>query len=129
MTVVIAGAGLAGASVALALREARYSGAIVLVGEEVHLPYERPPLSKEVLSGHKPPADAMLHDRPHFDAQRIQLRLGIRVVHSAREAKAVVLNSGERIGYDALVLATGLRPRPAIASALGERLYQVRTID
>jgi 3-phenylpropionate/trans-cinnamate dioxygenase ferredoxin reductase component len=129
MTVVIAGAGLAGASVALALREARYPGNVVLVGEEVHLPYERPPLSKDVLSGRKPPEDAMLQARPHFDAQRIQLRLGTRVVRIAREAKAIVLDSGERIAYDALVLATGLRPRPAIASALGERLYQLRTID
>ncbi len=129
MTVVIAGAGQAGASVALALREARYRGDVLLVGEEVHLPYERPPLSKDVLSGRKPPEDAMLHARPHFDAQRIRLRLGTRVVHIARAAKAIVLDSGERIGYDALVLATGLRPRPAIASALGERLHQVRTID
>jgi 3-phenylpropionate/trans-cinnamate dioxygenase ferredoxin reductase subunit len=110
--VVVVGGGLAGASTAIALRRAGHSGPITVLGDEEHLPYQRPPLSKAVLktaSG----IDA-LHVRPaaFYAEHDIRVRTGARVVAVDRESCTAALEEGAALPYDHLVLATGTRPRP-----------------
>ena len=110
-SVVIVGAGLAGAKAAEALREAGYEGPIVLLGREDELPYERPPLSKAYLAGQADFADAVVHPGVWFEEHRIDLRRGVDVVAIHRTESQVELADGSRIGYGALLLATGSEPR------------------
>jgi 3-phenylpropionate/trans-cinnamate dioxygenase ferredoxin reductase subunit len=110
-SVVIVGAGLAGAKAAEALREAGYQGPIVLLGREDELPYERPPLSKAYLAGQADFADAVVHPGGWFEEHRIDLRRGVDVVAIHRAESQVELADGSRIGYGALLLATGSEPR------------------
>lgn len=110
-TVVIAGAGQAGFQTAASLREQRYEGRVVLIGDEASLPYQRPPLSKAHLKSDA--LDAQLHFRPDafFADRRIELRAPERVLAIDRNGRRVHLESGESLDYDHLVLATGTRPR------------------
>ena len=78
--IVIVGAGLAGAKTAEALRELGHRGRITIVGAEPHLPYERPPLSKDYLAGKAPFEDASVHPQDWYDQNDIALRLGSRVL-------------------------------------------------
>ncbi|WP_233828775.1 NAD(P)/FAD-dependent oxidoreductase [Paraburkholderia sp. ZP32-5] len=108
---VIVGAGQAGARTAAALRKLDASAEILLLGEESELPYERPPLSKEVLNGASPSKTTMFQ-RDWYDEQRVALRLGVKVASIDSAAKQISLADGEPLAYDDLVLATGVRPRP-----------------
>ena len=110
-TVVIVGAGLAGLRVAEGLRGAGFPGRVVLVGDEPHAPYDRPPLSKAVLEieGHE--HTIKLAPEAMLAALSVDLRLGQRVVRIDRERREVELQGGGRIAYDRLVLATGSRVR------------------
>jgi 3-phenylpropionate/trans-cinnamate dioxygenase ferredoxin reductase subunit len=111
MRVVIVGAGHGGFQVAASLRQNGFDGAIALVGDEPHLPYQRPPLSKDYLDG-KIGFD-LLQMRPEafFTEHRIELVSGRAVAEIDRAGKVVILAGGERVGYDHLVLATGARNR------------------
>jgi NADPH-dependent 2,4-dienoyl-CoA reductase/sulfur reductase-like enzyme len=129
MTVVIVGSGQAGARAAEAVRRSSYAGRVVLIGEESHLPYDRPPLSKDVLLGRDDGGAATLFDRNFYASQGIELRLGTRVVRIRREDKAVELADASVIPYTHLILATGLRSRPLKGFALGDLLFHLRTID
>lgn len=109
--VVIVGAGHAGGSVVAFLRQYGFAGPITLIGEEPIAPYQRPPLSKAWLKG-EADADALMLKPESFYAENgVDLRLSARVERLDREAKTVVLQDGERIPYDKLVLATGARAR------------------
>jgi 3-phenylpropionate/trans-cinnamate dioxygenase ferredoxin reductase subunit len=110
-TFVIVGAGQAGGWAATTLRTQGFAGSIVLVGEEPHPPYERPPLSKDVLLGSNPPESTYLWPGDKVSELRIELRTGMRVSRLNREARAVDLATGESINYDRLLLATGSRVR------------------
>jgi NADPH-dependent 2,4-dienoyl-CoA reductase/sulfur reductase-like enzyme len=125
--VVIIGAGLAGLRVAEELRRAGYTGEITLLGSERHLPYDRPPLSKEVMRGER--EDTTLKPRGFFEENRIGLRLGVAAscVNTAR--KLVALADGTVIGYDDLVIATGLRPRRPRGLPALEGVHVLRTFD
>lgn len=108
---VIVGAGMGGRAAALGLRKAGYADPVVLIGEESHAPYDRPPLSKDVPFGS---ADAATVIRPAaevYAADGITLRLDTPVDAVDAEVREVVLASGERVAYDHLVLATGAAPR------------------
>jgi len=105
-TVLIAGAGLAGARTAETLRAFGYDGRIVLAGDEPHPPYERPALSKELLSGTR--ENVELRPRSHWRQLEIELRLGTRVERIDRHAALV---GTELLRWDHLVLACGARPR------------------
>ena len=107
--VVIVGAGLAGLRTAEELRKANFEGTIVLVGSEPHLPYDRPPLSKDVMRGERD--DTTLKPREFFDDKQIELWLGTAVESVDTAAKSITLTDGTQIGYDDLIVATGLRPR------------------
>jgi 3-phenylpropionate/trans-cinnamate dioxygenase ferredoxin reductase component len=110
-TFVIIGASIAGAKAAQILREAGFSGRVVLIGEETEQPYERPPLSKGYLLGKEDKAKLYVHDEDWYRENSVELRLGRRVTTLDRDAHQVELESGERVGYHKLLLATGASPR------------------
>jgi 3-phenylpropionate/trans-cinnamate dioxygenase ferredoxin reductase subunit len=109
--VVVVGASLAGASAVQALREHGYDGSVVLVGDEPERPYERPPLSKGYLLGSEERESAFVHPAGWYDEHDVELRLATEVTAVDRAAHQVVTASGERLGYDRLLLATGSSPR------------------
>jgi len=109
--VVIIGAGHAGGTAAALLRQYGFEGAITLIGEEPIAPYQRPPLSKAWLKG-EADADALALKPESFYAEKdIKLRLDTKAVALHRSAKTVVLEDGEQVAYDTLILATGARAR------------------
>lgn len=129
MSIVVVGAGLAGGTAVTELRRLGYDGAITLYGREPHLPYERPPLSKDVLLGTKPLDAVFLHDRAWYDEHDVALRLDTAVTSIDRTERRVVTADGaER--YDRLLLATGATPRrfPEADSA-GVPVAYLRTIE
>jgi 3-phenylpropionate/trans-cinnamate dioxygenase ferredoxin reductase component len=122
--VVIVGGGLAAARTAEQLRRAGYVSRLTIVSDEVHLPYDRPPLSKEVLRGEMD--DVTLKPREFYDEHNITLRLGSAATSLDATAHTVTLDDGTNIGYDELVIATGLVPRriPAFPSLDGIRVLR-----
>ena len=110
-TMVIVGASLAGATAATALRTEGFDGRIVLLGEEPELPYERPPLSKGYLTGDTPRGQVYLHQESFYAEHDLELRTGARVGQLDLAAGQVALQTGERLGFDRLLLATGAAPR------------------
>jgi 3-phenylpropionate/trans-cinnamate dioxygenase ferredoxin reductase subunit len=128
-THVIVGAGLAGATAADTLRQEGFLGRIVLVGAEPHLPYERPPLSKEYLAGKKTLEDAFVHPVEFYDNREIELVLGTPVTGIDLDAHEVTVGH-ETLGYHRLLLATGSSARrlpPADRS--GATVAYLRTIE
>ena len=110
--IVIIGAGHAGGTAAALLRQYGYAGALTLLGDEPIAPYQRPPLSKAWLKGEANADDLMLKEPGFYPEQNIDLRLNTRVARIDRTAKTVVLESGEALAYDHVILATGARARP-----------------
>jgi 3-phenylpropionate/trans-cinnamate dioxygenase ferredoxin reductase component len=110
-TFVIVGAGLAGAKAAETLRAEGFGGRLLLVGEEPERPYQRPPLSKAYLRGQADHNSLYVHQQGFYAAHDIELRPAtpVRAIHPA--ARRLELASGERIGYQRLLLATGAAPR------------------
>ncbi|MCH8943207.1 MAG: FAD-dependent oxidoreductase [Proteobacteria bacterium] len=108
---VIAGAGHAAGQVVATLKQLKYAGQIVLVGDEDYLPYQRPPLSKKFLAGAMPAE--RLHFKPasFYDEPNIEIRLRTRITTIDRDNKSVHTEGGETISYDKLVLALGSRAR------------------
>jgi 3-phenylpropionate/trans-cinnamate dioxygenase ferredoxin reductase subunit len=109
--VVIVGAGQAGAQVAVSLRQLGFAGEITLLGDEPHLPYQRPPLSKGYLSGEMALERTWLRSETYYAKHRIDLRVGARAARVLRSAKAVVCEGDRRLEYDALVICTGTAAR------------------
>lgn len=105
--IVIIGAGQAGGWAAATLRAEGYAGRIVLIGDEPHPPYERPPLSKAVLKGEAAPEHTHLMPADRFEALDLDFRPGTTVTAIDRDAREVVLGDGDRVGYDKLLLCTG----------------------
>lgn len=129
MSVVIIGGGNAGLQVADSLRRKKYEGAITLIAEEAHLPYQRPPLSKKFLEGALDEARLFLRPEKFYADRDIDLKLGVAVTHIDRQNKNVLTDTGEAISYDTLVIATGARPRPLPGSEHLSGLHFIRTID
>ncbi|HXA88158.1 MAG TPA: FAD/NAD(P)-binding oxidoreductase [Mycobacterium sp.] len=122
--IVIVGGGLAAARTAEQLRRADYTGPIMIVSDEVHLPYDRPPLSKEVLR--KEVDDVALKPRDWYDENDITLRLGSAATSLDTHEQTVTLDDGTVLGYDELVITTGLVPRriPAFPDLEGIRVLR-----
>ncbi len=122
--IVIVGGGLAAARTAEQLRRAEYTGPILIVSDEVHLPYDRPPLSKELLR--KEVDDTALKPREWYDEKDITLRLGSAATGLDTAAQTVTLADGTVLGYDELVIATGLVPRriPSFPDLEGVRVLR-----
>jgi 3-phenylpropionate/trans-cinnamate dioxygenase ferredoxin reductase subunit len=110
--VAIIGAGQGGFQTAASLREAGFDGAVVLIGEEAGLPYERPPLSKSYLAGTLPPERLWLRPQAFYDKERIAYLAGETVAAIDRPGRRLRLASGREIACDHIVLATGARCRP-----------------
>jgi 3-phenylpropionate/trans-cinnamate dioxygenase ferredoxin reductase subunit len=109
--IVIVGAGQAGSDAAAALRSQSFAGPITLIGDEPHLPYQRPPLSKGYAAGTVGRDELELRPASFYGDQHIELRCGVRAVELDRRFRTVTLDSGDAVRYDRLVLATGSRPR------------------
>jgi 3-phenylpropionate/trans-cinnamate dioxygenase ferredoxin reductase subunit len=128
-TFVIVGAGLAGATAAQTLRDEGFDGDVVLLGEEPERPYERPPLSKGLLLGTADREAVFVHDAGWYDEHDVDLRTGAGVAAVDRAAAQVELADGQRVGYDALLLATGSTPRPLdVPGAYLDGVLRLRTL-
>jgi len=125
-SVVIVGAGLAGVRTAERLREDDFTGAITLVGEEAEPPYDRPPLSKQVLRGER--EVVRLRDPDSYVELGVDLRLGVRAASLDVEACRVALDDGTTLDYQALVIATGARPR-TLGDKAQEGIYVLRSAE
>jgi 3-phenylpropionate/trans-cinnamate dioxygenase ferredoxin reductase subunit len=125
--VVIVGSGQAGVAAALALRATGFPGPVLLLGDEAHLPYERPLLSKAVLTEDAAALPA-LHEAAELAAQGLVLRPGERVEAIDTANRTLTLASGERLGYGELLLATGGRAR-VLAAPGGEHALTLRSYD
>jgi len=109
--IVVVGASAGGLATAEALRRAGFAGVITLVGDEPELPYDRPPLSKQLLSGEWEPGDLELRSATDLDALKLELRLGVRATSLDTSRRRVLLADDTEVSYDAVVVATGVRAR------------------
>ncbi|MGW4355464.1 NAD(P)/FAD-dependent oxidoreductase [Nocardia sp. NPDC004582] len=127
---VIAGGGLAAAKLAEALRANDFDGAVTLVSAEEHLPYERPPLSKEHLLGKKSLPDFTVDPAQWYRDHHIEVMPGTTVTALDRDTKTVALPDGTTLPYDKLALATGSRPRLLrMPGADAAGVHVLRTIE
>jgi 3-phenylpropionate/trans-cinnamate dioxygenase ferredoxin reductase subunit len=126
--IVIVGAGRAGAFAAATLRQEGFTGRVIMVGEESIPPYDRPPLSKDVLIGKAVPIDGLIFRREFYSENTIDLRLGDPAVRLDVKLRQIELRSGESLKYDRLLLATGSSPRKLSWDADSvSRLHYLRT--
>jgi 3-phenylpropionate/trans-cinnamate dioxygenase ferredoxin reductase subunit len=129
-TVAIIGSGQAGLQVAVSLREQRYEGRVVLIGDEPHPPYQRPPLSKGYLLGEVGAQQVTLRPAAFFSTQQIELIAGKRAVAVDRGRRMVGLEDDSVVEYDHLVLATGARNRPLPVPGTDlQNVFFLRTLD
>ena len=124
--VVIVGAGHGGAQTAIALRQAKFAGSILLIGDEPDLPYERPPLSKEYLAGDKPFERILIRPESFWRDRAITLALGHAVTTVDAAARRVTIADGRTVEYGTLVWATGGSPRRLICA--GHDLDGIHTV-
>lgn len=128
--VVIIGASHAGTQCAINLRQGGWDGNILLIGNEADLPYHRPPLSKDFLSGTKELDEILIRPASVYESYNITLKLGTQVTAVNRDTKTVGTDKGDTIAYDKLVLATGARVRKLpIAGADDPRVMYLRDTD
>ena len=128
--IVIVGASLAGATAAATLRDEGFDGEVQLIGAEVQLPYNRPPLSKGYLRRQERFEDQLVKPAGYYAEQRIELRLGTRATAVDATQRFVELVGGERLGYDRLLVATGGRNRAlSVPGANLEGVFQLRTVE
>jgi NADPH-dependent 2,4-dienoyl-CoA reductase/sulfur reductase-like enzyme len=126
--ILVVGASLAGLRGCEALRREGFDGRLTLLGAESHEPYDRPPLSKQLLAGRMEPADVALRREP-WDELALELRLGVRAERLDPHAREVSLAGGERVAYDGLLIATGATPRTLRGVAPLEGLHVLRSLD
>ncbi|WP_416562160.1 NAD(P)/FAD-dependent oxidoreductase [Nocardia testacea] len=126
--IVIVGASLAGLRAAEALRERGFRGPLTLIGDEPHRPYDRPPLSKQVLGGRVRADHTAL---PRLRAVEADWRLGVAATGLDRVNRQVLLATGDTVPYDRLLIATGVRARPWPDPAEGalQGVFTLRTCD
>lgn len=129
--IAIVGANLAGGRAAEALRQGGYAGRVILIGEERWRPYERPPLSKECLwDRDRLPDNFFLHEEGWYEANRVELRLGARAEALDLSGGGVLLEGGETVRADRILLATGGRARILpLAGADCANVHHLRTKD
>ncbi|WP_293786696.1 NAD(P)/FAD-dependent oxidoreductase [uncultured Aeromicrobium sp.] len=123
--IVVVGGSLAAVHAIEALRDEAFDGEVVLVGAERHLPYDRPPLSKEALRGE--PMPSPLRDPEWYAEAGVRLELGTPARALDTEARVVILEDDRALSYDGLIIATGAAPRRL--SAGNEHVHFLRTLD
>jgi len=127
-SVLIIGASVAGLGAANELRRCGFTGSITLVEPQTHLPYDRPPLSKAALQCATVP-DLQFHERDHYGRMKIDLRLGDAAGRLDPDARTVVLESGQRLAADWIIIATGARARPFPADNCFGTVHLLRDLD
>ncbi|MEU5477582.1 NAD(P)/FAD-dependent oxidoreductase [Streptomyces mirabilis] len=123
--ILVVGASAAGLAAVETLRGEGYDGTLTLVGAETHAPYDRPPLSKQVLGARWEPERLALRAQAELDGLGLDLRLGVAATALDAAARTVLLADGTRLSYDGLIVATGVRPR----RLPGEGAHVLRTVD
>src|ERR1700692_354010 len=126
--VVVVGGGQAGLEAAAALRTLGYQGTVTLICEEPHAPYQRPPLSKDFLTGKQAADSVFLRALAYYKKQCIDLVVGDRATEINRGAKRVHLAGGGALDYGQLILAVGARNRPLVAPG-AENALHLRSLD
>ena len=127
---VIIGAGQCGVRAALTLRESGWDKSIILIGDETHAPYERPPLSKAILVGEAKPESCTIANRSELSNQDIEFISGTRAELIDRAANTITLTSGHQVHYHKLLLATGARARRIkLPCEEPNGIYYLRTMD
>jgi 3-phenylpropionate/trans-cinnamate dioxygenase ferredoxin reductase subunit len=127
-TFVVVGASQAGGTAAAELREQGFDGRVVLIGDEPHLPYERPPLSKEYLRGEQSLETGALRPEHWWKEHEVELRLGERAERIDIDGRRVVLAGGEAVSFDKLLIATGSRNRRVPIPGIElDGVYDLRT--
>jgi 3-phenylpropionate/trans-cinnamate dioxygenase ferredoxin reductase component len=128
--VVVIGAGQAATEFAVALRAGGFSGPVRIVGDEPYLPYQRPPLSKDFLSGKSPYEKLMLRPEIFWREQKVDFELGVAVAAIDRAMHRIALQDGRAFDYGTLVLATGTRARvPPLSGIEIPGVFALRRID
>ncbi len=127
-SIAIVGASLAGLRAVETLRREGFDGRLTLIGAEPHLPYDRPPLSKELLAGESEPDQIPLRKQPYDDLD-LDLRLGRAAVGLDVGGRVVELDGGERVDCDGVVLATGSTPRELPGTPPLPGIFTLRTLD
>ncbi len=129
-TFVIVGASLTGGTAAATLRQEGFDGDVILIGEEPHPPYERPPLSKEYLRGEVPFEKAFVRPDGFYDQNRIDTQFGVAATRVDSADRKVELATGGSVRYDKLLIATGARNRrPAIPGLDLQNVFDLRSIS
>lgn len=126
--IVIVGAGEAGGRAAIALRDGGYTGRLALIGEEVHAPYERPPLSKAAIVEPDEPRPTTISGGDRLGELDIERMTDVAVAAIERAERTLALSDGRRLGYDALILATGARAR-SLNLPGGEHALTLRSFE
>ncbi|MQA78764.1 MAG: NAD(P)/FAD-dependent oxidoreductase [Streptosporangiales bacterium] len=127
--IVVVGASAAGLTAVETLRAEAFDGEITLVGAERRAPYDRPPLSKQVLSGTWAPSRTELRPEASYEELDLSMRLGRSAVGLDVRDRTVTLDDASRLEYDALLIATGVRPREIPAMAGSPGVHVLRTLD
>ena len=129
-SIVVIGAGLAGGKAVEAARDQGFTGRVTLISEESHLPYERPPLSKEYLAGKKERSAFDVHGADWYSEHDIDVRLGTSVTAIDTAAHQVQLDDGSTVSYGKLLLATGSTPRKlTIPGATADGVLYLRSVE
>jgi len=127
--VVVVGGGAAGFAAAEMLRREGYDGALSVLSADADPPYDRPNCSKDYLAGKAPSERMPLRDAAFYDQSRIDLRTGVAVGALDLQSRDVVLKDGERVAFDALILATGAEPvRPPIPGFDQAKVHVLRSL-
>ncbi|HEX5780089.1 MAG TPA: FAD-dependent oxidoreductase [Xanthobacteraceae bacterium] len=128
--IVVVGAGQAATEFAVALRAQGYAGPIQIIGDEPYLPYQRPPLSKDFLSGKSPYEKLMLRPDAFWHEQKVEFLLGSAAVNVDRAKRTLTLADGRELSYGTLVLATGTRARiPPLPGIDLPGVFTLRKVD
>jgi NADPH-dependent 2,4-dienoyl-CoA reductase/sulfur reductase-like enzyme len=127
--VVIVGASLAGLRAAETLRQQHFPGEVIVIGAESHRPYDRPPLSKKVLSGEWEPDRIHLRQPDTFDELDVTWELGVSATALDLTARAVSLADGRTVGFDGLIIATGAAPKRLADQHRFDHVHVLRTVD
>ncbi|WJJ14362.1 FAD-dependent oxidoreductase (plasmid) [Prescottella equi] len=129
-TYAVVGASLAGARAVETLRKDGFAGRVVLIGAEHHLPYDRPPLSKEVMLGRRSPGELLIHPANFYSDNDVDLMLGVRATGIDTHGRRIELASGRAVAADKVLLCTGTTPRrPAIPGLHLEGVHFLRTVE
>jgi NADPH-dependent 2,4-dienoyl-CoA reductase/sulfur reductase-like enzyme len=128
-TIAVVGASLAGLRAAETLRAEGYDGRIVLIGAEIHEPYDRPPLSKQLLAGTWGLDRVRLRDPEKFAALGLDLRLGHTATALDAAGHSIDLDDGDRVEFDGCVVATGAQPRTLAGTAGLSGVHTLRTLE